>query len=264
MTDRQRKYYIGLMLLCIALSWLPFDSTAGAQLTSMLKTTLAVYAVARGLNAVISVGQGTEVAIEPMGIGVTLAPGEALDPLNDLVEQVSSILLLASASIGVQKILLEIGETSTLRWGLVIIAVIGLLLVLFKNTPSTIRSRVVRGVLVLTLLRCLVPAMALVTHQLQVGLTGDRTQAVAVLKDTQADVDSATQTPDEGRAWYEILPRKNSPRQDMKDIDGHTEKATGAAVQILAEFALVFILVPLLMWFILVSVMKRLVAGVKD
>jgi hypothetical protein len=82
-----------LMLLCLILALIPFESNAGAQLGHMLRITLTVYAIARGLNAVISAAQGTELSIEPMGVGLTLTPGEILDPLNDLIEQFSSVLL---------------------------------------------------------------------------------------------------------------------------------------------------------------------------
>lgn len=53
--------------------------------------------------------QGTEVAVEPGGVGVVFTPGEVLDPINDLVEQFSNLMLLASVSFGVQKVLLGIG-----------------------------------------------------------------------------------------------------------------------------------------------------------
>ena len=64
------------------------------------------FAMARGLNGVISVAQGTSVAIQPAGVGVMLAPGELLDPVNDLVEQFSTVMLFASASLGLQRLLI--------------------------------------------------------------------------------------------------------------------------------------------------------------
>ena len=88
-----------LLTICSVLLFLPLESNIGQELTTMLKVTLSVYAVLRGLNAVISTAQGTELSIEPMGVGLTLTPGEILDPLNDLIEQVSTVLLFASASI---------------------------------------------------------------------------------------------------------------------------------------------------------------------
>ena len=46
--------------------------------------------------------QGTEVAIQPVGVGVSLSIGEVLDPLNDLIERFSGLALLAAVSLGLQ------------------------------------------------------------------------------------------------------------------------------------------------------------------
>ncbi|GAO36944.1 hypothetical protein SCT_2359 [Sulfuricella sp. T08] len=85
------------------------DSTAIKQIDTGLNRALVSYAAARTLNAVISVAQGTEVAIEPGGVGVVLTPGQALDPINDLVERFSALMLVACVAFGIQKILIHIG-----------------------------------------------------------------------------------------------------------------------------------------------------------
>ncbi len=67
------------------------------------------FAMVRGLNGVISVVQGTAVAASPAGIGLNLAVGEILDPVNDLVERFSWVMLVSTSSLGIQKILMEMG-----------------------------------------------------------------------------------------------------------------------------------------------------------
>jgi len=84
------------------------DTWATREVDTALARALLAFALARGLNGVISVVQGTQVALEPGGLGVTLSPGEILDPVNDLVEQFSTVMLVASASLGLQKLLLGI------------------------------------------------------------------------------------------------------------------------------------------------------------
>ncbi|MCB1944024.1 MAG: hypothetical protein KDI53_18575, partial [Candidatus Accumulibacter sp.] len=74
-----------------------------------MKRALVSFATARALNAVISVAQGTEVSMQPAGMGVVLTPGQLLDPVNDLVEQFSHLMLAASVAFGVQKVLISIG-----------------------------------------------------------------------------------------------------------------------------------------------------------
>ena len=99
-----------LVALMVACSWLnPFDSIAVEKVDAGLKRALISFASARTLNAVVSVIQGTDLSFEPGGVGVKLAPGEALDPINDMVEKFSNLMLAASLSFGIQHILLSIG-----------------------------------------------------------------------------------------------------------------------------------------------------------
>lgn len=96
--------------IMVAFSWLaPLDSAATERVDSSLKRALVSYGTVRTLNAVISFAQGTEVSLQPLGFGLNLAPGQILDPVNDLVEQLSQVLLIASVALGIQKILLSIG-----------------------------------------------------------------------------------------------------------------------------------------------------------
>jgi hypothetical protein len=85
-----------------------------------LTRALLTFAVARGLNGVISVAQGTEVALEPGGVGVNLTVGEILDPINDLIERFSGVMLVAASAIGLQHVL--IGITGSLVGTAVLVA----------------------------------------------------------------------------------------------------------------------------------------------
>lgn len=99
-----------LLALLVACSWFnPFDSIAIEKVDAGLKRALISFGSARALNAVVSVIQETDVSIEPGGVGVKLAPGQVLDPVNDLVEKFSNLMLVASISFGIQHVLLSIG-----------------------------------------------------------------------------------------------------------------------------------------------------------
>jgi hypothetical protein len=74
-----------------------------------VKQALATYAIARMLNAAISAVQGTELAVSPAGMGLRLSVGEVLDPINDLIERFSWVMLLSTVSLGIQSVLMEIG-----------------------------------------------------------------------------------------------------------------------------------------------------------
>ncbi|MEM9624394.1 MAG: hypothetical protein AAF993_22330, partial [Pseudomonadota bacterium] len=110
-----RRWLITLVVAAaVALSWSGIaDQHAHEQTSATFKKALAAAALARAFNGVISVAQGTEVAIQPVGVGVTLTVGEILDPLNDLVERFAVLALAASVSLGLQ---MTVGDMVTSVW----------------------------------------------------------------------------------------------------------------------------------------------------
>jgi hypothetical protein len=100
---------VAAVALVVAMSWLPsVQRAADLQVDAGLKRALVAFAAAKTLNAAISAVQGTSLHVQPLGIGVTTTVGEVLDPLNDMVEQFASLMLMASVAFGVQKVLLAI------------------------------------------------------------------------------------------------------------------------------------------------------------
>jgi len=85
------------------------DKKGDLYLDEALERSIYTFAIVRGLNGVISVIQNTQVAVSPAGIGVSLAAGEILDPVNDLLERFSWVMMLSTGSLGLQEVLNEIG-----------------------------------------------------------------------------------------------------------------------------------------------------------
>lgn len=104
----------------------PFDAKGQENLNKNLKNASYTFLTFRLMNASISLLQGTRIHLQPAGIGVTIAIGEALDAVNDLIEQCSWVMLVSVTSLGIQRILMEIGTA----WGLKYILPIGLLFIL--------------------------------------------------------------------------------------------------------------------------------------
>lgn len=84
------------------------DTAGRSYVDAAFNRALVAFALARTANAVISVIQGSELDVAPAGIGMTIAVGEALDPLNDMIERFSWVMLLSLVSLGIQKLLLDI------------------------------------------------------------------------------------------------------------------------------------------------------------
>jgi hypothetical protein len=132
-----RWLLVVLVSVTVLLSSLtPVDRLAEAEYDALFQRALISFALARTLNGVISVVQGTELALQPAGVGVTLTPGQVLDPINDLIERFSWIMLGATLSLGVQQVLLDVGQW----WGVrLLLAILGLLWLWVRLRHSTRR-----------------------------------------------------------------------------------------------------------------------------
>lgn len=82
------------------------DKTCSEFLEQSLERATISYGVCRATNSLVSMLQEIEIGFE-LGFVGTLNPFEFLDPLNDLVERFSWVLLLSMISIGIQIFLIE-------------------------------------------------------------------------------------------------------------------------------------------------------------
>ncbi len=81
-----------------------FEQNAAHYLADVRERAAYSYAAARTLNATISLLESVDT-----GIGVvSLQPGQVLEPINDMIEQFSDVMLVALASVGLQEILVAI------------------------------------------------------------------------------------------------------------------------------------------------------------
>ena len=180
MTSEIKNIYLKVVISLMAVLLLTLCFTGHVDMMGEdyaeqgLKRTLVTYAIARGLNGMISVAQGTEVAVEPAGIGLVFTPGEILDPVNDLIEQFSSVVLVSGASLGIQRILIEM--TSWVWFSAIVtLAVIVAVIVLWKPFYFSLHRRqfIYRLAIVLLVIRFVVPMIAIVNEGLYLGFLQD-------------------------------------------------------------------------------------------
>lgn len=163
-----------MLILALVLSG-SLDRAGYEQTEAGFKRALLVFAVSRGLNGVISVAQGTEVAVEPVGIGVNFKPGEILDPINDLVERFSWVMLASSAFFGTQQVLLEVMASQLFT--LLAVAAAGVLLWIAWSPPrrfGAVRRNLCRIALLMLILRLSVSLVAIGGEQLYQGFLEPR------------------------------------------------------------------------------------------
>ena len=155
---RQAALLLCLLALLIA-SWLaPLDAPATQQVDAGLKRALVSFASARAISGVISVLQGTQIDIMPAGIGATFAPGQVLAPINELVKHFSDLMLVASVSFGIQKVLIAMSGYWLIKLVLTITAVGWASFFFLKRQPPALISKLL---VVLLMLRFAVPSVAL-------------------------------------------------------------------------------------------------------
>ena len=264
--DSFKRFYAPVVLVAIlALSWTsPLDAISTGQVDAGLKRALVTFATARMLNAVISVAQGTDVAIEPAGIGVKFAPGEILDPINDLVEQFSTLMLFASISFGIQKILITLGG----HW--VVSATLSAAVVLWSVwhlSGRHIPEWCTKLLLITLVLRFAVPLVTVGSNELfQQFLANDYEQSQTVLASGAADVgnmaalDPKPQLQENqgllGR-WKGMVPNVDV-KERLAHVKESAEQWAEKMINLMVVFLLQTLIFPLLLLWGLASFAKSL------
>lgn len=238
-----------------------------------LKRALVTFAVSRTLNGVISVAQGTEVAVEPGGVGVTMGVGQILDPINDLVERFSGVMLIAASSIGLQILLLNIAG-SWMVTGLFVATALGALAALWFRGLA--RSRygplLLRVFLVLFFLRFAVPLLTIGTNTVfDLFLEPQQTAATEALRATQSEIEeleeAAREPNDEHQSWMDRIGSAIDESLKAMNVTDRLDRlkqiaseASEHIVVLIAVFVLETILLPLALLWLLIELLKTVAA----
>lgn len=108
----RRTVSIIALLFLAALAWLSFpQSLAMATLDESLGEAFAAFAIAKALNATISVLQSSTLDFQVFQLSV----GAALDPANDMIERFSWVMFAATGSLALQKLLLGISSSALIK-----------------------------------------------------------------------------------------------------------------------------------------------------
>lgn len=268
-------YTLGLVLaVALAQSGI-LDRQGEAQTEQALKRALVAYGLARTLNGVISVAQGTELSLQPAGVGLTLTPGEVLDPVNDLVERFSWVMLAAASSLGVQRVLLELALWPPLGWLLGASASLVLGCLWWRPAAGTPLARLATaGFTVVLLLRFAAPAMAVTGAALHEGFLAARFAEASGQLETEAGHmralnETAASTPEDGPA--SLLERARRAVAEAggqldlgRRIDAYAEAAsrlTERVIDLIVVFLVETLLLPLAFLWLLQALLRRALAG---
>ncbi len=132
-----RSALLGLVLAALALlnvSGLLNKAQVVRYVEATSERTLASFAVARLINAGISVIQEVEIGVS-VGVSAALKPGEVLDPVNDLVERFSLMMLVSATAFWVLRLCGEVLYAPAVLWVLGGMYLVGLA-ALLARTPQ--------------------------------------------------------------------------------------------------------------------------------
>ncbi|MGA9573126.1 MAG: hypothetical protein WBS20_04165 [Lysobacterales bacterium] len=269
------KWSISLLLLLVGiLSVTPVvDRRAAVDYAKLFQRAFITFALARTINGVISVLQGTEIALQPAGVGVTLTPGEILDPVNDLVERFSWIMMGATISLGVQNVLLDISAWWVIQALVAALAAWLLIRLWYPGQGSQMNRVLFRRVFPLLLfIRFAVPVMLIANDLLYQQFLEQRyqqsteivTEAGEELEQIRAE-SNAENTQDDDAGMLDSITRAWSNTVDTMDLSGRLARIQTRAAEVIAhliQLSVVFVLQTALLpvaflWFF-AQVIKRL------
>ena len=232
------------------------DEFAHEKVAETTNESIGIYVVSRAINALVSVLQTSQVNVPLLA---SAQVGQMLDPVNDAVERLSSIVVWAVGSLFVQRILLEVAASPVFKWilcsiGVVTIAV--LLLVewgrvrmwccrMFGVSDRGLergRDWLVRIFVVAAIFRFIIPVFIgisfLVSQMFLASEIAKSREQLSVLRTQVSNVASST-SPDSGSLEKErsdeearrqgLEESKASARQEMERLDTRIGQLTDEA-----------------------------------
>ena len=273
----------GLLKLSLALLFIisiafnlsqTLDTSSKKYIDKAFNRALITFGIAKSLNGVISVAQGTEIAIQPAGIGINLTPGQILDPVNDLVERFSWIMLVSSTSLGIQKVFLTMSIWPVFQYALASFILLSLFL-LFTNTKkhAQLRILILRISLIFIVFRFAVPITGLANQMVyDVFLKGEYITSTNKLETTAEEIgklneETTFRQPDiKKKSVWESAKDFYKSTSEMLDINKKIEQYKKAAtesthhiINLIVVFLFQTLIIPLAFIFLLYALLKHIV-----
>lgn len=220
----RRTAILAALLALAALTWLDLPrAVASASLDAALGDAFSAFAIAKGLNATISVLQSSTLDFQVFQLSV----GEALDPANDMIERFSWVMFAASGSLALQKLLLGISSSAIIK-GLMSGACLVAAVVVARDAARW-KPAALRALLVVAFLRFAVVAVALASGLAeQAFLEAPRSTTMAELERSHERLEALAeariaQADEEEEGWWDGLTDRIGSLMG-NPVDGMTER----------------------------------------
>lgn len=255
-----RRKMLGLLILAIllALVWFrPLDSIAEQYTETGLKRAFATFAAARGMNAAISVLQSASINLQ-IGAGASFQLGAALDPIDDLVEQFSALMLAATLSFATQRLLIDVAGAWPVSALLTVLFLTWSVFHLKDRAPPRWLPKLALGLLCLRLAVPIVALTSETTYQLLLASKYEASQSqIKIIELPNVEVQAT-------EGFSEMVKRWWAQSADMgRKIEAVKEKADSWVehiVRLAAVFIVQIVILPLLFLWAMLQIYNTLSA----
>jgi len=266
-SNRAISIVVTLLILAtmgITLSVSP-STIASTILDDLLHQASVTFALAKSLNALISLFQTLSISATPIGMGVTLSIGELLDPVNDMVERFSLIMLAATVALGIQKIILTLSSSLYLTVSIVLTLIL-LWIQLFIMHQKIVLSFFIKALLFMLILRYGTLLFILLqsiffTTTLSTSLQQEQAQLTLTKNELQA-IKQREQQHHQEQSWLQHFKQGSSvidaTTKQLHQMQQTLEESMNAMTTLITQFVLLTILLPLLYLWLLIKLISAL------
>lgn len=268
------KIFLTLLLLSLVALSFTYELDAGALKLhdEALERSFVSFGLAKGLNAVISMIQGTQLSVTPLGVGLNISVGEILDPFNDMVERFSWVMLISSISLGIEKLLLSFSSKLFVQVLLVFSASASLLFIWVKKLQATIFFGLTFKILYLFIILRFAAMLFVYSSDFfyHAMLEDEYVNSNVAVEKTKVKLDemqnenqTKIEVKQKEKAWYEldIAAKYNEIKlqlniaEQLRELDSEIENASKNIINLITIFVVQNILMPILfIWFLLGSI----------
>jgi hypothetical protein len=153
------------------------DSAADTYFNNAITKAGLAYATCRVVNASVSIIKESSLQLEPAGVGISLAVGQAVDPIDDMTERLSDVLVTAITSLGVQKLAYEIGVSLAPRVLAAFLVIVSILVWFENERLQSFQRTILRLAVIVLIARFCLPVSSLANAYLDQTFFADQIEA---------------------------------------------------------------------------------------
>ncbi|WP_375723268.1 hypothetical protein LXN10_12180 [Arcobacter sp. KX21116] len=250
-----------ILILSFAIIFFAFSYTLDIKgkelIDKSFSQSVVVFGSAKALNAVISLAQGTELDLPFF----TVAIGEVLDPINDLIEQFSLVMLASMVSLGIQKIMMNFVTADIYNYILLFAVVILNIWMFFRFTKDErFRTLFFKITVILIFLRFAVPLIGLANDfvynnfvKQEYNIQELNQDIVKVKEDVNQVTKNTIENKEDSSFFTKITEKFDSNYYDKKieEYKKAVDNSSDYIVALIIAFVFQTILLPLIFLFIL-------------